>query len=84
MENNEITETYKMLSKYVMEQSSAADYISNYMETILKHISIRLCEDNQILCYREEVYYQGPNTFDSYEEWEEHCKEICRQARSEL
>ena len=36
---------YILLRLYVMVQSSAKDYISNYMDIMLKHISKRIFED---------------------------------------
>ena len=37
---------YKILRIYVLETSTAQDYITNYMDTVLKHIAHRLLEDD--------------------------------------
>jgi len=37
---------YKLLLKYVLENSVAKDFITNYMETQLKYIAKRLQEDS--------------------------------------
>jgi hypothetical protein len=83
MNENEIEETYKILRKYALEQSSASDYITNYLDTILKYIAIRLCEDNKILCDRQSIYYEFSNTFNHYGDWKKYCQSIIKEMKKE-
>lgn len=52
---NEIIETFNRFRGYALEQSTAKDYITNYLDCILKHIAIRLAEDDLILVPKKET-----------------------------
>jgi len=49
---------YQLLKLYVVEQSTAKDYISNYMDVMLKHISKRMFEDGYDILDFVSAYYR--------------------------
>ena len=51
----EAKDLYKLMEGYVLEQSSAEDYITNYMEITLKYIADRIMEDGYDIFTKREA-----------------------------